>query len=1177
MLHETGQPPADDSSNHLVIVGVAATSASLPSLVALLGAQPPGFAGAIVNLLQDRGGADMATLMPALGRTGRAPVEIADDRMLLEADGVYVIPSNLAASFEGGRLRIAAAAGRGTLDSFLLSLAEQHRKNAIAILLDGVGPDGALGIAAIKAHGGLSLAETHAGLAIADEAAPGVAEGGVDYVIPAAGMARHVVGYVAHLFRMAAFPVADEGFQPRLTRIATILRAKTGHDFHGYKPNTFFRRVRRRMQVVQIDDIDSYVDFLKANADEVQNLFQDLLIGVTQFFRDSAEFALLAGEVVPQLFAGKTAADHLRIWVLGCATGEEAYSIAILLREHMATLDVVPQVQIFATDIDTRALTVARTARFPASIAADISPERLARWFVREGNTYCVVKELREMCVFSAHNLIKDAPFSRIDLISCRNLLIYLSSDLQDRIIPLFHFALKPAGYLFLGPSENVTRHARLFAALDRRHRVFRRQDVVIRPLTELPLSTAPGEQVDEGRPSRQRAVDTGLAKRAERLAERHAPAYVVVDGEAEILHFSGRTGRYLEPSAGAANLNLLNLVHRDLRLDLQAALRKAAARRHAVKVDRLAVGDGDEQQLVNLVIEPIAGAADAPLAFVVLFQDVGSAGPAEQAGEAGAGRLRDDHVQRLEGELRLMKERLQSTIEELETTNEELKSSNEEYQAINEELQSANEELETSKEELQSVNEELQTVNSELAYRVNELAKANSDLKNLLESTQIATIFLDNDLRVNTFTPSATDIFHLIETDLGRPLAHIAARIVYDEMEEDVRRVLRTLNAVEREVGDPRSGARYLLRVLPYRSIDNFIAGVVLTFLDITAAVRAEEALRKSEQRLALAQAAAHIGTWTRDVGTNAQWWSPTMYELHGLPHGDEPPADAQVSFHDDEESERFVQAIAAAFAGPGDLNIEYRVRHRLNGERWLASIGQVEFHPAAGQPARLVGVTLDITDHKQAERRSAMMLADLQHRVRNTLGVVRSLAARSLETSRSLEDFRIHFEGRLGALGRTHGVLARLSGGEVDLEELVRDELLAQAVSDDQRLLVAGPRVALRQKAAELFGLALHELATNAVKYGALSNPPGDISVTWRIFDTSQGQRLSLEWLERNPRPQRQRQRRRGFGSTLIQQGLPYELGAASSLEITAEGVRCIIELPIGSGLATVRPEVE
>lgn len=513
-----------------------------------------------------------------------------------------------------------------------------------------------------------------------------------------------------------------------------------------------------------------------------------------------------------------------------------------------------------------------------------------------------------------------------------------------------------------------------------------------------------------------------------------------------------------------------------------------------------------------------------------------------------GAAHLRDEHVRRLESELHLTKDRLEATIKELETANGVLKSSNDGYRAAN--------------EELRSVNEGLQTVNGELA-------KANSDLKNLLEGTRIATIFLDSDLRIRAFTPSATEIFHLVENDTGRPITQIALRIAYDGLEDDVRHVLRTLATVEREVDDPRSGSRHLVRVLACRGIDSFIAGAVLTFLDVTPAVRAEEALRKSEQRLALAQAAGHIGSWTRDAGTNAQWWSPTMFELHGLPPGEAPPADAHLAFAEDVERARFEQAIAAALSGDGDINIEYRMRHPLRGERWLATIGQAEARSNAGQPMRLVGVTFDISDQKQAERRSALKLAELQHRVRNTLAVVRSLAARSLETSRTLDDFRSHFEGRLGALGRTQGVLARLSGGEVDLEELVRDELLAQAVPDDGHLRIAGPRISLRQKAAELFGLALHELATNAVKYGALARPPGSISITWRIFETSGGPRLGLEWLEKNARPVRPRPRRRGFGSTLIEQGLPYDLGAATSLEIGADGVRCAIELPLGSDL--------
>ncbi len=1132
-----GQLPASS----LIVAGIGAVVASIPSVERLLSALPPSPGIAFIVVLQDNQPADVLRLLALLTRQARLPVEIGADGTQIAADRIYLAPADTILTLDGDRLRAAANGERGLLDTFLLSLAEQHRKHAIAITLAGLGSDGTLGVASVKVNGGLTLAEAFEDAPPAARGQPTTAEGIVDFVMPPDRIARHIVAYVDHLSQSVDLPAPTvaEGPQPFLARIATILRAKTGHDFHGCKQNTFFRRIRRRMQVVQINEVEAYIEFLKSDADEVQHLFQDLLIGVTQFFRDGPEFALLEREVVPWLFTGKTAGDHLRVWVLGCATGEEAYSIAILLREHMAHLDVVPNIQIFATDIDARALATARTGRFPASIARDISPERLARWFVREANTYCVVKELREMCVFSAHDLIKDAPFSRIDLVSCRNLLVDLNTNLQDRIIPLFHFSLKPGGFLFLGPSENVTRHAKLFVPIDRKHRIFRRQDAATRLLPEFPLVAGHGGTPEERGQQRQRTGDTGLGKRAERLAERYAPAYVVVDEHAEILHFSGRTGRYLEPTAGAANLNLLKLVHRDLRLDLRAALHKAEGTYQAVKVERLQIDSENERQMINLVVQPIVHAAEGPASFLVLFQEIGVAsfGDAEHS----LGYLRDEHVQRLESELRLTKERLQATIEELERTNEEL----------------------------QSANEELQTVNGELSYRVNELAKTNSDLKSLLESTQVPTIFLDNDLRVKTFTPSVTDIFHLNENDSGRPITHIASRISYDGLEDDVRKVLRTLGTVEREVGDPRGGSRYLVRVLPYRSIDNFIAGAVLAFLDITPAVRAEDALRKSEQRLALAQAAGHIGSWTRDAGTEAQWWSPTMFDLHGLSPADAPPTDAQVAFVDEDERDWFEQAIAAAYAGEGDLNIEYRIRHPVRGERWLTAIGQVEARVASGQPLRLVGVTRDISDQKQAERRSAPMLADLQHRVRNTLAVVRSLAARSLETSRSLDDFRSHFEGRLSALGRTHGVLARLPGGGVDLEEVVRDELLAQAVPDNEHMHIAGPQISLRQKAAELFGLALHELVTNAVKYGALANPPGDISVTWRIFETSGGPRLTLEWLEKNPRPMRQRQRRRGFGSTLIEQGLPYDLGAATSLDITPDGVRCTIELPMTSGL--------
>ncbi len=645
------------------------------------------------------------------------------------------------------------------------------------------------------------------------------------------------------------------GVKAALASIAAILRNRTGHDFHGYKPGTFLRRVQRRMQVAEFEDVQQYVEALRAKPEEAQNLFNDLLIGVTTFFRDPREFEVLERAVFPKLFENKTANDQLRVWVVGCSTGEEAYSIAILLRERMARLDEVPHVQIFATDLDGRALAAARTGRYAAGIAKTMSPERLARWFSKEGDTYCVSRELREMCLFSQHSIIKDPPFSRLDLVSCRNLLIYLEATLQARVIPLFHFTLNPSGFVFLGNSENASRHTNLFAPVEPRSRIFQRLDTAARVVPDLPFAAMGRRLVSlsggtEQLPDRPRAAAGGLVRRAERFAERFAPAFVLVDDAHNVVQFFGRTGRYIDPAGGAASLNILQLVHPDLRPELRAALARAAEDGRTVRVENLRMGLDGSRLSVDLVVEPLR--ADDATSFVVLFRD-GPASPDTDDGAAlPSAAAQGEHARRLEAELRVTKDRLQATIEETESTNEELKSSNEEYQSLNEELQSANEELETSKEELQSVNEELTTVNGELAHRVQELGRANSDLKNLLESTQIATVFLDNELCVMNFTPAVADVFHLVEADIGRPIGHIKPRILYEDLQDDARRVLRSLTMVEREIGTPQAGAVHMVRVLPYRSINNVISGVVLTFMDITARRQAEERLRESESRLA-------------------------------------------------------------------------------------------------------------------------------------------------------------------------------------------------------------------------------------------------------------------------------------------------------------------------------------
>lgn len=1152
------------ASSLAAVVGLGAVAADFRSLVQLFASLPENTGASFVVVSVSKDPLDSSALLQAINAAGRSQASIATDGEWLQADRIYLAPAGMMTSFDQGHLRISEpeqqAGHRGTIDTFLISLAEEQGEAAVGIILAGVVDAGSLGIARLKACGGLALAE---GLEPADpdELAPAGAAAMADMRMPLGEFPQRLTALIAHLRGLSETEeqtaVLREG-ESRLPAIATILRNRTGHDFHGYKANTFLRRIQRRMHVLRITTFDDYVDRLRSDPEETQNLFQDLLIGVTQFFRDPAEFELLEKRVIPELLKGKTAGDALRVWVLGCATGEEAYSLAILIREALGSMDSPPHVQIFATDIDARALAVARTGRYQQAIENDVARERLARWFVKEGGTFAIHKDLREMCIFSAHNVIKDAPFSRIDLVSCRNLLIYLNSDLQDRIIPLFHFSLRSGGYLFLGPSENVTRHVKLFQPIDRKHRIFRRQETTTRVLPEFPLS-ARSEAIraaNEAASSPGLAPSSTLGKRAERVVERYAPAYVITDEDLLVLNFSGRTGPYLDPSSGAANLNLLNLVHRDLRLDLRAALHRAAAERKSIRVLPLRMGLDGEARRVGLTVEPLAENPQDSLNFVVLFHDYG---PAPAADPDDIPRdptvLRDEHVQRLESELRVSKERLQATIEELESTNEELKSSNEEYQSINEELQSANEELETSKEELQSVNEELQTVNGELAHRVNELARTNSDLKNLLESTQIATLFLDNDFRVKNFTPSMSEVFHLIESDLGRPIAHIASRVPYPDMAEDLRRVLRTLSTIEREIGS-QGGRRYLVRVLPYRSVDNFIAGAVLTFLDITATARAQAALQAAEQRARRATLAAHIATWEMEVASGRFTHSDGFDKAFSF--SPPPTLSTLIATAHAEDRDLLTNAFDHAMKTDGMLDVEARMLV-TGGEMWVRFTG-------ARADDHLMGVLQDVNDRRRGEEQQALLMAELQHRVKNILAVVRSITTRSIESAGSLHDFSARFIGRLDALARTQGVLANRGAEGLRLDELIREELTALPGQDDGQVDANGPDVLLKDKAAEALALAIHELATNAVKYGALSRREGRIAIRWQVMNTGGGERLVFEWQEQGVRLPAKQPARSGFGRRLIERGLPYDLEAVTSLEFLPQGARCRIELPVG-----------
>ncbi|GAO40956.1 putative two-component hybrid sensor and regulator [Sphingomonas changbaiensis NBRC 104936] len=1167
----------DKPTQPLAVIGIGVCAASLRSLEQLFASLDDQLDAAYVVAVGQQNGVSVDSIMKALSGQTDLPLKIAANGEKLEPGHIYVGGPEDLITFEDGHVRTREseepAGRRGTVDSMLISLAEHIQDRSVAVILSGLDGDGTAGVTATKKFGGLSIAEARGG--DEDPSAQGAVTplGIVDLLLPIEEIPKQIALYISNLHVVSDADGQEQAIEQasaEIAQIATILRNVTGNDFHGYKRNTFFRRVQRRMQVVQVDTIEDYVARLRGDRGEVQHLFQDLLIGVTQFFRDPSEFETLAGEL-PRLFDGKGQDDQLRVWVLGCATGEEAYSIAILLREHLATVDAPPFVQIFATDLDARALSIARSGRYAESIAEHVSPERLARWFVKEGETYCVSKELREMCIFSPHNLVKDAPFSRIDLLSCRNLLIYLNSDLQNRVIPIFHFALRPGGVLFLGSSENVTRHQKLFAPVDRKKRVFRRLETATRVLPDFPLTPRTPRHAEEphapATPVRAAGLAGVVSRRAEAVAERYAPAYAVVDDQYDVLHFSARTGRYLEPVAGAASLNLLNLVHRDLRLDLRAALHKAVSEGGRIETPHVPLSLDGQPHAVNLVVEPVAGETDVS-ALVVLFQD---AGPLlESAMPNGDRMVSDEHVQRLESDLRLTKERLQATIEELESTNEELKSSNEEYQSINEELQSANEELETSKEELQSVNEELQTVNGELAYRVGELARTNSDLKNLLESTQIATVFLDNDLRVRSFTPTATDIFRLIETDVGRPIDHIAARIVYPDLQGDIRRVLKTLAVIEREVSGTDGDRNYVVRILPYRSIDNFIAGVVLTFLDVTTAVRAEAAMRESEARLQIAIEVGSLATWDWNLKSGQVTWNEMHFRMLGYEPGEiEPSYEAWAGRIHPDDLPAAEAALNAAREGRSDYEHQFRTLLPDGTIRWCAARGRY-FYDAEGRDMRMIGVMEDMTERRRAEETQRVLVGELQHRTRNLLAIARSIAQQTIRSSPSLEEFGQVYSDRLSALSRVQGLLSKGDGFTVTLGELIRGEIEAHGGSlGNGKVTIDGPELALSSREVQVLTLVLHELATNAVKYGALGKPDGKLSISWSVARANGQAAANIEWVETGvDLDVHAANGKRGFGRDLIERAVPYDLGAKTSFAFRQDGLWCELRVPVRSG---------
>ena len=829
-----------------LIVGIGASAGGLQAFTKFF-ANMPAKSGMAFVLVQHLDPQHRSLLAELLRSSTTMSVDEARNQMPLAANHVYVIPPNATLGVKGGKLRVTRPAParehRRPVDSFFSALAEDQGERAVCIILSGGGSDGAAGVGAIKQHGGLTLAQAEFDQhAMSGMPSSATATGFVDHVLAVQDMPAKLIAYAKHLRSVEPRKGPDgtrEDTAQHLGRICAVLRTSVGHDFSRYKEKTLVRRVQRRMQILQIDSTPKYLSHLRSDPKESGLLLRELLIGVTDFFRDPPAFDALGKQVIRKLLRGTSAASTIRVWVPACATGQEAYSIAILLKEAAEKLAVKPAFQIFATDIDEAAIATARKARYPKSALANVSAARRDRWFFADREQFCPVKDIREMCVFSAHSVIKDPPFSKLDLISCRNVLIYLDGPAQDRVLRTFHYALRPGGFLMLGTSENVTRHNKLFAVTNQKLRIFQRREGL--SPAAMPSAGAFAHPANEAGNAPPPRMENGVERSVQRLMERHAPAYVVVDRDHDVLRFSGSTEKYLAPSPGVASLNLFDLIRRGLRPAARTALAKAIATRRPVKHEALAIEVNGTRHLLDLAIEPVPD-SDAGLcvvAFIDRRPDVADR-PSPEA--------KSRPIAALEKELQITRERLEATVDQLETSNEEMKSANEEFQSVNEELQSTNEELETSKEELQSINEELETVNAELNSRNVALLRLNSDLKNLLDSTQIATLFLDQQLRIRSFTPPLAEILHVRDSDHGRPVTDIASRLAYDDLAADATRVMRDLTVIEREV-TTKDGTTFLMRVRPYRTVDNAIDGVVVTFVDITDRKSADLRLRMIDE----------------------------------------------------------------------------------------------------------------------------------------------------------------------------------------------------------------------------------------------------------------------------------------------------------------------------------------
>lgn len=1017
------------------IVGIGASAGGLAAFEAFFSGMPPVIEPGMAFVLVQHLAPDHKSMLAELVRRyTRMQVFEVEDGMVVQPNCTYIIPPNRDMAFFNGTLQLLEPLDphghRLPIDFFFSTLAQNLHERAICIILSGTGRDGTVGLRAIKSEGGMAMAQSESSCEYNGMPGSAIATGLVDYELAPAEMPTQLIAYVANALgktgRSSEDHVAPQ-LESALKKVFVLLHSRTGHDFSLYKPTTIIRRIERRMAIHRIEAADLYVKYLQQMPTEIDALFRDLLIGVTSFFRDRDAFKELEERVVPRLFSDNPGEKVIRIWSVGCSTGEEAYSLAILFAEHRERIMQNCKIQIFATDLDSQAINQARAGVFPVSIADNISPQRLQRFFTLEsdGCTYRTNKLIRDMLIFSEQDVLKDPPFLRIDLISCRNLLIYFGADLQKKLIPMFHYALNPGGFLFLGSSETIGEFGELFVAVDRGLKLYERQgDMQVAPhifcgqtLPSVVVRNPGAEQIGL---SMQKGV-TAMAKKSgttllplrelteQCLLQQDNRVALLVNGNGDLLYQHGRVGLYLETTPGVSSVNnVLRMAREGLGFELTLALHKTVNSKETAVCCGMRVKTNGDFTNVDLTVCPVPTASvsnqDVYLYLIILKQvqqvvaaissppatdqNAEKSGKAGKAGKTGNsvpaaefhvnpyhGADKDALIAELKNSLQNKDQYMQKVNEELETTNEELKSSNEEMQSNNEEIQSTNEELETAKEELQSVNEELATVNSELQAKLTDLTRANNDMNNLLAGTGIGTVFVNHKMQIINFSPTATTIINLIPGDIGRNLGHITLNLAgYDSIVADTQAVLRNLIPREIEV-QSRDGVWYAMRILPYRTLDNVVEGAVITFVDINEIKKARAALKAWETRLCLLVESLPQMAWTFKSDGSCDFVSSQWVDFTGVSEAMQLGNGWIEQIHPEQRSDKMIFWNKAIVAGC-PFNQDFTVRHK-SGDYHHVSMQLTPLRDESGSIFKWLG--LNIAKNEKQTGGAAILLPDL------------------------------------------------------------------------------------------------------------------------------------------------------------------------------------------------------